>query len=210
MNYNNAVPKKEPSDWLTPEYTSTNRNPYREWIGAQIRADGRGFDSRRLHHTIRLPSWGLQATSGSGAEGEWRVGALHPLALTRGTTSDFAAQARQHRSVPGVRRRVLEEPRRRSRPEDARHAPTGRSEGLGQAARKATFGGASTPVRACWKFAPRTSTAQTPRLAPCAGAKTRWRHRPRCHIRGCESRHPPSRDGSSRPTPSRRLQRDPQ
>src|SRR5262249_49005219 len=32
-----------PGDWhcaATPEYTRRNRNPYREWIGAQIRADG--------------------------------------------------------------------------------------------------------------------------------------------------------------------------
>ncbi len=30
---------------MTPEYTSTNRNLYREWIGAQIRADGWGYAS---------------------------------------------------------------------------------------------------------------------------------------------------------------------
>ena len=62
-------------------------------------------------------------------------------------------------STGSVRRRILEEPRRRSRSQDARHASTGRSEGLGQAARKATFSGASTPLRACWKCAGRTSSA---------------------------------------------------
>ena len=43
LNYNNASPRKAVTDWVTPEYTSTHRNPYREWIGAQIRADGWGY-----------------------------------------------------------------------------------------------------------------------------------------------------------------------
>ena len=27
LNYNNAVPRRAPSDWVTPEYTSMHRNP---------------------------------------------------------------------------------------------------------------------------------------------------------------------------------------
>ena len=43
LNYNNAVPRRTKSNWVTSDYTSSNRNPYREWIGAQIRADGWGL-----------------------------------------------------------------------------------------------------------------------------------------------------------------------
>ena len=46
LNYNNAVPRKHNNDtkgWVTCDYTSNNRNPDREWIGAQIRADGWGY-----------------------------------------------------------------------------------------------------------------------------------------------------------------------
>lgn len=41
INYNLKTPKGyNNGDFTTPEFTSYNNNPYREWIGAQIRADG--------------------------------------------------------------------------------------------------------------------------------------------------------------------------
>lgn len=41
LNYNNKTHWLNREDCeISPEFTSTNNNPYREWIGAQIRADG--------------------------------------------------------------------------------------------------------------------------------------------------------------------------
>lgn len=43
LNYNLKVPrvrKREASAYVSPEFTRRTNNPFREWIGAQIRADG--------------------------------------------------------------------------------------------------------------------------------------------------------------------------
>lgn len=41
LNYNIGVPRiRMRSQYVTPEFTRHHNNPYREWIGAQIRADG--------------------------------------------------------------------------------------------------------------------------------------------------------------------------
>ena len=78
VNYNNPVPKTAPSDWVTPEYTSINRNPYREWIGAQIRADASGNPELAAEFAFRDACWTHRA---NGIYGEMMFAAIMAAAF---------------------------------------------------------------------------------------------------------------------------------
>lgn len=97
LNYNMRVPRCgawRADEFTTPEFTSGNSNPYREWIGAQIRADGFGYacpGNPELASELawRDASWTHRA---NGIYGEMFIAAVTAAAFS-GSSFDFLISA---------------------------------------------------------------------------------------------------------------------
>jgi hypothetical protein len=115
LNYSLATPRVSfgQSTFATPEYTSTHRNPYREWIGAQIRADGwayacAGMPELAAEFAYRDACWSHRA---NGIYGEMFCAAMtaasfiesDPLALIEIGLSEIPAGSRLAEAVGKAR-----------------------------------------------------------------------------------------------------------